>query len=83
MRITFIETRRMSEDGFGVTLFEEGKTYEVADTCAWRAIRNGWAYEPNPNAIKSVSEILFDALRPLTEEERKWFFADPFKKPVA
>lgn len=45
MQITFITTRRISEDGFVTGVYEEGETYDIADTAAALAIRNGWAIE--------------------------------------
>lgn len=62
MRITFKETRRLSEDGFTVRRFEAGQTYEVADSAARAAIRNGWAFEPE-QPPPSPGESLLDCFQ--------------------
>ena len=69
MKITFNSTRRISEDGFTIRLCHEGETYEIADTAARIAINCGWAYKTveNPNAIKPMSVILFEAFTPPSE----------------
>ncbi len=43
MKITFTQTRRISEDGFAIRLCEAGQSYDVADTAARMAINAGWA----------------------------------------
>lgn len=43
MYITFLSSHRMSEDGFEIKLFEADNTYDVADSCACSALRQGWA----------------------------------------
>lgn len=47
MKITMLETRRSSEDGFNIRRFEAGQTYDnIGDTVARSFIAKGWAFEP-------------------------------------
>jgi hypothetical protein len=47
MLVHFLETRRLSGDGFTMKRFERGHTYsspdEISETAACSAISNGWA----------------------------------------
>ncbi|MDZ4858046.1 MAG: hypothetical protein SGI88_03615 [Candidatus Hydrogenedentes bacterium] len=47
MRVTFLETRRLSEGGHTVKRFVAGETYDVLDSAARVAITNGWAARAN------------------------------------
>ena len=50
MKIRMLETRRISEDGFLTRMLEKGLEYDIADTAARRAIREGWATEVDNDA---------------------------------
>ena len=43
MKITMLETRRGTEDGFLVRRYHEGETYEVTHALAVVFLRQGWA----------------------------------------
>ncbi|MHC5537544.1 hypothetical protein ACYOEI_04855 [Singulisphaera rosea] len=43
MKITMLETRRGTEDGFTVRRFLKGDTYDVTHALAVTFIRQGWA----------------------------------------
>lgn len=43
MRIRMLETRRGSEDGFCIRLYEKGKEYEVGNLLAYTFITSGFA----------------------------------------
>ncbi|MHC5536703.1 hypothetical protein ACYOEI_00330 [Singulisphaera rosea] len=64
MKITMLDTRRGSEDGFAVRRFHKGTTYEVGEGLARSFIRQGWAtaVEP-PSLFDTVKGIVtaFDA----------------------
>lgn len=44
MKIKMLETRRVSENGFGVRRLEKGNTYDLADSCARHVLNQGWAF---------------------------------------
>ena len=46
-----LQSRRGSEDGFSVKMYEEGKEYDVADTLARRFIAQGWATEKSDGGL--------------------------------
>lgn len=43
MKITMLETRRGTEDGYVVRRFDKGEQYEISGFLANQFIRNGWA----------------------------------------
>lgn len=56
MRITMLETRRLSEDGFSIKRFEKGQTYDVRHTAACEAMRQGWAFNAEDEDSDTISD---------------------------
>jgi hypothetical protein len=64
MLVTFLETRRISEDGFTVRRCEQGKTYDLADNAARHAISQGWAVcAEEPEDMQTVTNKIIASLR--------------------
>jgi hypothetical protein len=61
MRITFTETRRLSQDGFKVEKFEAGTTHDVGRSAACFDIRNGWA-RPEMETAEYWESVRLDAI---------------------
>jgi hypothetical protein len=57
MLVTFLQTSRVSEDGFSTRYCEAGKSYELGDAAARDAINKGRAYEPHMRT-EHVQDIL-------------------------
>lgn len=56
MWIFMLETRRGSEDGHTVRLFEREKRYEVTESLAFEFITKGWAISAEvPEAARGAS----------------------------
>lgn len=51
MRIKMLQTRRGSPDGFLSRRFYKGKTYNLPDSLACSFLRNGWAYNVEPEIV--------------------------------
>lgn len=60
MLITFLQTRRLSEDTFIVKRFYKDGTYDVADTAARSAIKYGWAVSAEPP--KTMEQVVDEML---------------------
>lgn len=59
MLVTFLETKRIS-DSFTSKLCKKGETYELPDTSARMAIRDGVAFEPRARADGFKPNRYFD-----------------------
>lgn len=55
MLVLFSETRRLSEDGFAVKVYEKGHAYDLADNAARRAINKGWASKVDDDSLLAMS----------------------------
>lgn len=71
MKVKMLETRRGSEDGHVVRRFVKGETYDVAEMLAVRFLKNGWAYNVEP---EEEEDHLTRFFRSLTVE--------PYGRPV-
>ena len=58
MQITMLSTRYISEDGFSTKPYEKGKTYDVAETAARRAIREGIAVDTELQTPEYLAELV-------------------------
>jgi hypothetical protein len=59
MRIKMIETRRGSEDGFSIKLFEAGQEYDVRHTMGVDFIRKGWAKDVDTRSMDELFNEMF------------------------
>ncbi len=53
MHVTFLETRRVSEDGFVVKCCHQGVTYDLMGDTARFAINKGWARKSTPEEVEN------------------------------
>lgn len=60
MYITFLETHRMSEDGFSAHVYEAGQTYDLARSCACRALHSHWAVPATPEEALQYVDAEFN-----------------------
>lgn len=73
MKIKMLQTRRGSEDGFNVQRFEQGQSYDMADSLARQFLKEGWAYNdedeqhPSPNYVTLPPLAGFDLLNILND----------------
>jgi hypothetical protein len=75
MLVKMMQTRRGSEDGFLLKLYEEGRVYDMAHTLACRFINQGWAFNAEPStsneAIDEAMGQVNSALRKLDETQKQ------------
>jgi len=60
MKITFTQTQRISEDGFGFRVCSPGETLDIAEVAAIEALRRGYAVRAitNPATLLAMGESL-------------------------
>jgi len=79
MKITMNETRRICDDGFTPRRLEKGQTYDLGDTMARAAIRQGWAIEA-PEGMDAVNRqfdsVFGQSARPTNPATLKTMGAD-------
>lgn len=72
-KITMLETRRGTQDGYRIELFESGKTYTVTDDLAYRFLKDRYAAlgELNAEQLKE-SHKKADAHAATVRDLAKW-----------
>lgn len=50
MLLTFLQTRKICEDGFITITCNKDETYDINDSVARSVINRGWAFEPRSRA---------------------------------
>lgn len=61
MKITMLQTRRVSEDGHTTRKLVKGETYDIAHTAACHALNNGWAFNAEPSTGDKIMDAMLDA----------------------